>query len=69
MEMLWKIADFGFSSQVGTKPPRPVSYWNIPRNYCAPELLLTIRSDTKSDIWSAGCILFEVATGQPAFDY
>lgn len=66
--MRWKIADFGFSSPVGTKPPRPISYWNFPRNYCAPELLLTIRSDTKSDIWSAGCILFEVATGQPAFD-
>jgi Protein kinase domain/Protein tyrosine and serine/threonine kinase len=38
------------------------------RNYCAPEILLLARYNAKSDIWSAGCILYELATGQSAFD-
>lgn len=37
------------------------------RNYCAPELLLGARYSAKSDIWSAGCILYELATGRSAF--
>ena len=67
-EFQWKITDFAFSSQVGTCVPRSINYWKLPRNYSAPELLITAQSNTKSDIWSAACILFEVATGQPVFN-
>jgi serine/threonine protein kinase len=37
------------------------------RNYFAPELLISSRYDSKVDIWSAGCILYELGTGSPAF--
>jgi serine/threonine protein kinase len=37
------------------------------RNYCAPELLIASRYTKKMDIWSAGCILFEIAAGEPLF--
>src|SRR5438045_3353324 len=66
-EMQWKLTDFGFSSHVGIASPRPIRYWKLPRNYLAPEMFIVVRSDTKSDIWSAGCILYEIATGLPAF--
>jgi eukaryotic-like serine/threonine-protein kinase len=38
------------------------------RNYLAPELIISSRYDNKVDIWSAGCILYELATGNPAFE-
>lgn len=37
------------------------------RNYFAPEFLISWRYNTKVDIWSAGCILYELATGKQAF--
>ena len=64
----WKLTDFGYSSHVGMASPSPIRYWKVPRNYLAPEVLIAVCSDTKSDIWSAGCILYEIATGLPAFD-
>ena len=38
------------------------------RNYLAPELIISSHYDNKVDIWSAGCILYELATGKVAFD-
>ena len=35
--------------------------------YIAPELLMA-ESDCKSDVWSAGVILFMLITGRPPFD-
>jgi len=37
------------------------------RNYSAPEVIIDSRYDQKADIWSAGCILYELATGAPPF--
>jgi hypothetical protein len=37
------------------------------RNYCAPELLIASRYTKKMDIWSAGCVLYEIAAGEPLF--
>ncbi|XP_044060714.1 calcium/calmodulin-dependent protein kinase type II subunit beta-like isoform X2 [Siniperca chuatsi] len=36
-------------------------------NYLAPEVFTDGTYDAKSDIWSVGCILYELCTRQPAF--
>ena len=66
--LTWKITDFGFSSTTQhTHFRKPVSFGQMTRNYCAPELLISSRSDSRADIWSAGCILYKLAVGVPAF--
>jgi serine/threonine protein kinase len=65
--LTWKITDFGFSSRSNTSVQRPLSFGRKTRLYFSPELLLGSVSSVKSDIWSAGCILYEIATGTPPF--
>lgn len=38
------------------------------REYQCPEVILNLKYDTSCDIWSLGCILFEIATGEMLFD-
>ena len=38
------------------------------RYYRAPEIILGIKADEKIDIWSIGCIAFELLTGNIMFD-
>jgi serine/threonine protein kinase len=64
----WKITDFGFSSVARIPLPKPLSFGRMTRNYLAPELIISSRYDNKVDIWSAGCILYELATGEAAFE-
>jgi serine/threonine protein kinase len=64
----WKISDFGFSSTLRHGfLPRPLALTPMTRNYCAPELLVSARFDKKVDIWSAGCILYELALEEAPF--
>ena len=65
--LVWKITDFGFSTMNRSHLPKTLSFGRMTRNYFAPELLISSRYDNKVDIWSAGCILYELATGSPAF--
>jgi serine/threonine protein kinase len=65
--LAWKITDFGFSAMAGVSLPKPLSMGRMMRNYFAPELLISSRYNGKVDIWSAGCILYELATGCAAF--
>ncbi|NXL89879.1 SRPK kinase, partial [Alectura lathami] len=59
-----KIADLGsacwtykpFSKEIQTQP------------YRALEVLLGLDYGTPADIWSTGCLAFEMATGEPLFD-
>ncbi|KAI8035563.1 hypothetical protein M5D96_011612 [Drosophila gunungcola] len=52
-----KIVDFGSSCQLGQRS----------RFYRSPEVLLGIQYDLAIDMWSLGCILVEMHTGEPLF--
>ena len=67
--LAWKIADFGFATQ-GTSQTMHTSKARGTSSYRAPELLTEDRHrfSNKVDIWSLGCILYELAVGKKAFN-
>lgn len=66
-DKLLKIGDFGSTCSV-TQEQQYTSYVAT-RWYRSPECLLTQgRYGTKMDIWAAGCVLYEMATGNALFD-
>ncbi|MED6218650.1 hypothetical protein PIB30_028491 [Stylosanthes scabra] len=61
-----KLADFGASKQVvelatisGAKSMKGTPYW------MAPEVILQTGHSFSADIWSVGCTVIEMATGEP----
>ncbi|XP_072819852.1 MAPK/MAK/MRK overlapping kinase isoform X9 [Vicugna pacos] len=61
-----KLGDFGSCRSVYSK--QPYTEYISTRWYRAPECLLTDGFYTyKMDVWSAGCVLYEVASLQPLF--
>lgn len=58
-----KIIDFGSSCKQSNK----LFTYIQSRYYRAPEIILGIDYNEKIDIWSLGCILFEMYTGIPLF--
>eukprot|EP01117_Protostelium_nocturnum_P006689 TRINITY_DN240_c0_g1_i1.p1 TRINITY_DN240_c0_g1~~TRINITY_DN240_c0_g1_i1.p1 ORF type:complete len:192 (+),score=39.28 TRINITY_DN240_c0_g1_i1:659-1234(+) len=62
-----KLADFGLARAFGI-PVRSYSHEVVTLWYRAPDVLMGSRKySTPIDIWSAGCILAEMATGRPLF--
>eukprot|EP00756_Hemistasia_phaeocysticola_P019636 Hpha_TRINITY_DN15675_c0_g2::TRINITY_DN15675_c0_g2_i1::g.98772::m.98772 len=62
-----KLADFGLGRAVGI-PVKKYTHEVVTLWYRAPEVLLgSTDYGTGVDIWSAGCIFAEIATGQPLF--
>nr|XP_011468853.1 PREDICTED: cysteine-rich receptor-like protein kinase 10 isoform X2 [Fragaria vesca subsp. vesca] len=60
-----KLADFGTSKQAaisGSKPMRGTPYW------MAPEVIRGTGHDFSADIWSVGCTVIEMATGNPPWN-
>ena len=58
-----KVCDFGLSKPVtfqGRQTPSTVTSW-----YRAPEILFEDNYDIKVDLWSVGCILYEMVTKLP----
>jgi len=62
-----KIADFGIARLVHP-PGSPITIIGTP-GYIAPELATTGTCDTRADLYSLGCCLFELATGGHAFKF
>ena len=68
----WKITDFGISAEGTTNYACTTKDSKGSIGYRAPELLALESNDkavytNKVDIWSMGCILYELAAGQKAF--
>lgn len=62
-----KLADFGLARAFGI-PTRNYSHEVVTLWYRAPDVLMGSRKySTPIDIWSAGCIFAEMATGKPLF--
>lgn len=60
---LLKVVDFGSGCLVHEQ----VYTYVQSRYYRAPEVILRIRYSEKVDMWSLGCILAELYTGEPLF--
>ncbi|TFJ96047.1 protein BONZAI 3-like [Platysternon megacephalum] len=58
-----KIVDFGSSCQLGQQ----IYQYIQSRFYRSPEVLLGMPYDLAIDMWSLGCILVEMHTGEPLF--
>lgn len=60
-----KFADFGFAKHL-----HEASMAQTPCGtplYMAPEIFEMKEYDAKADVWSVGCVLFEMCTGEPPF--
>lgn len=64
---LIKVADFGLSCNFNI-PMRVLTHEVVTLWYRSPEILLgSRRYSCPADIWSIGCIFFEMATSRPLF--
>jgi dual specificity tyrosine-phosphorylation-regulated kinase 2/3/4 len=59
-----KLIDFGCSATVSDR----IYTYIQSRFYRAPEIVMGIECGPKIDVWSLGCVLCEMVTGQPLFE-
>lgn len=62
-----KLGDFGLAKVMGEGVEYATTHVGTPF-YMSPELLTEGRYNEKSDIWSAGCLLYELAALNPPFE-
>ena len=64
-----KVMDFGIARALADVGATLTSTWNIvgTAQYLSPEQALGEVADLRSDIYSTGCLLYEVLTGKPPF--
>ena len=58
-----KLIDFGIAARSGARE----SYLAGKPSYMAPEMVVEMRADQRSDIFSLGTVLFEILTGERLF--
>jgi NIMA (never in mitosis gene a)-related kinase len=61
-----KLGDFGISRVLNSTKSKAQSVLGTPY-YCSPEILKSDKYEFKSDIWSLGCILYEMCSLKPPF--
>ena len=64
---VWKVADFGLTSEGASRRAHTTQKARGTDCYRAPELIQKASVSKKSDIWSLGCILYELVSGVRAF--
>jgi serine/threonine-protein kinase len=64
-----KVMDFGIARALADLGATLTSTWNVvgTAQYLSPEQALGEMADLRSDIYSTGCLLYEVLTGKPPF--
>ncbi len=62
-----KMADFGLAKELNSKSQLAQTNVGTPF-YMAPEIINEKDYDEKSDIWSLGCLIYELAALRPPFD-
>ena len=62
-----RLSDFGFSTVFENDDPQKRTACGTPA-YAAPEMILREAYTTKTDIWSAGVVLYVLVTGKLPFD-
>ena len=62
-----KIADFGLAKELSSKSQLAQTNLGTPY-YMAPEIVNEKDYDEKADIWSLGCLMYELAALKPPFD-
>lgn len=62
-----KMADFGLAKELSSQSKLAQTNVGTPF-YMAPEIINEKDYDEKSDIWSVGCLLYELAALKPPFD-
>ena len=62
-----KIADFGLAKELSSKSQLAQTNLGTPY-YMAPEIINEKDYDEKADIWSLGCLVYELAALKPPFD-
>ncbi|KAL3534193.1 hypothetical protein ACH5RR_002654 [Cinchona calisaya] len=69
-EFTAKLCDFGLSKRVKKcrKNELEEPYWRGTPMFLSPEAAMDGLQDTRSDIWSLGCIVLEMLTGKPAWN-
>lgn len=69
--MVWKLADFGLTTEATSRSYRVTTSVRGTAGYYAPEFLVGEKPqyNNKVDIWSMGCILYELAVSKQAFPH